>query len=394
MRIAEIAFRSLFDDTKQLVADGVRNDVAIQITQAKSDEKRRAAESRGKEREKFLKKWLSLDCPLAYGRHDAHETFQALVMAVVSDPSHISHGLPNLHDHAMTRPVFVEKLLAMSSPLNRSAPCAPIMRDGSFLPLLVEAHQNLISLSQETDEKAQSTFVQKFFLRTIEYLRICFVPSHIPRTGAPGAPHRKPVFTSWAHLGLRDDRPLRALPQTRLLTPTSQSFAEMALGDALANDSNADWLSNGLTIDALHTILNKTRLPQDYSPPTPANELYVDQTYAWVRDAYDGRRPSHHLALIVAIIASSFLPNLFMPKDVSKLPFISATSPDQVRDIYNNIDWVERRTRGMSDRSIFISMITTFIIGLYEPGSPLRQHMASLPKAGLGNPWTQKHCGF
>jgi hypothetical protein len=47
--------------------------------------------------------------------------------------------------------------------------------------------------------------------------------------------------------------------------------------------------------------------------------------------------------------------------------------------------------RGVSMVSVFIAMITTFIIGIYKEQSPLRRH---LKKNGLGEPWTKKYCGF
>ena len=41
--------------------------------------------------------------------------------------------------------------------------------------------------------------------------------------------------------------------------------------------------------------------------------------------------------------------------------------------------------------SIFIAMITTFIIGIYKKESPLRRHLI---KNGLGEPRTKKYCEF
>lgn len=340
-----------------------------------------------------MKKWLALDLPLLYGHRDTNKTFECLVQAVVAEPQHISFGLPNLTDHSMTHTIFLNKLLSMSSP-TPSAPCAPVIKNGSFLPLLIEARHSLNILSSETLEARQDSFVCSFFLRAIEHLKICYVLSHRPNTGTRGAPNRKPVFDSWAHLGARDDTSLRALPQTQLLPSSSQHSADIALHCALANDSNVEWYSKSLTIDVLCTILNKTKLPKDFHIPKPTTKgAYVDQTYDWVRSAYDGRRHTHHLALLIAIITSSFLPNLWTSSDLQKISFASANR-DQVHNIYNDVDWVSKRSKGMTDRSVFISMFTTFIIALYEETSPLRLYMASASKHGLGAAWTDKHCEF
>ncbi len=43
MCIVEIAFMALLDGAKQLIADGVKNDVALLISQAESKEQRHAA---------------------------------------------------------------------------------------------------------------------------------------------------------------------------------------------------------------------------------------------------------------------------------------------------------------------------------------------------------------
>jgi len=397
MRIVEIAFMALLDDAKQLVADGVRKDVALLISQAESEEQRHAATIRGAERERFLKEWLRFNRPLAYGESRSRETtYQSLVQAVVASSEDVSYGLPNLQDHAMTRTAFVESLIKMSSPVAPSTPAAPVLKNGSFLPLLMEAHRNLLALSPHKDNTAQQSFVQEFFLRAVRHLRICFVPSHRPRLNVPGAPHRKPIFDSWAHLGLRDDSSLRSLPPPSHNIPSSsQHAANIALANALANDSDADWLVNNIHINALHTVLHKTCLPKDFATPSQSGVSYVDETYAWVRQAYDGKRPIHHLALIVGVIASSFIPDLFPPKDIPKSLFKDAKTEDTVHAIWNNLSWESRGyKKGMSDRSIFIAMFTTFIIALYEPSSPLRQYMGSATKMGLGEPWTNKHSKF
>jgi len=390
MRIPEIAFMAIIDDAKQLVADGVWHDVALLISTAKTEEERQAATRRGKERETFLKKWLHLQTPLAYGQHNCNKTYQSLVQAVIAAPEDISNGLPNLHLHAMTRTIFVNSLLKMSSSESPSAPRAPVLANGSFLPLLIEAHRTILSLCQESDKDARHNFVHGLFIYATRHLRIHFVPSHCQRSGAPGAPHRKPIFDSWAHLGLRDDASLRSLPQSHNIPSSSQRAAEIALTNALTNDSDAEWFIKDISVNTLYTILHKTNLPQDFVSPSISHEPYVDETYVWVKKAYDGKRHTHHLALIVAIIAASFLPNLFMPTDTDKRLF-NSKDKEEIRKAFNTIDWVSRNKKGMSNKLIFIGMFTTFIIALYEPSSPLRQNMATAERGGLGDPWTKKH---
>lgn len=83
MQICEIAFEAFFEDTKKLVAEGVRKDIKHGIADASSPEQRKAALSRGRRREVALKSWLKSKHPLAYGQNGGHETFNLLVRAVV-----------------------------------------------------------------------------------------------------------------------------------------------------------------------------------------------------------------------------------------------------------------------------------------------------------------------
>jgi hypothetical protein len=390
MCILEIALHAFFDDTRQLVADGVRADVEASISAAASEDARKAAVRHGKDRKKSLKHWLSLETPLAYGQNDSKETYQALLQAVVSNADNLVNGLPGLQPNSMAPMEFVNLLLGMSSPSSAAALSAPVMANGLFLPTLKDAHRSLLDLAGEEDPVARHSFVSKLFLRAVRHLCIHFVPFHLPNVNRPGAPYRKPVFNFWANLGLQDAT--RSLPTYRALPPpsTSQSAAAIALSSALATDSNAQWLEAQLSLASLRSILHKSHLPGDFRTPTLSGMKYVDDTYSWVRDAYDATRPLHHLALLIAIIASRLVPRLFLPKDINKETFRSA-GPQQVQQIYNTIPWEFRPKNGMTDKSIFVAMFATFIIALYEPGSPLRQHMLASGKGGLGDAWTKKH---
>ncbi|KAH9022649.1 hypothetical protein EDB85DRAFT_1895171 [Lactarius pseudohatsudake] len=393
-RIVEIALMAFLDDTKQLVTDGVRGDIALRVSQAQSQNELQTETAYGKKRERFLKKWLCLERPLSYGQNDICETYESLIQAVVSDPRDIANGLPNWEAHGMTRSNFVALLLKMASPSSpRTQVQAPILLNGSFLPILKEAHRCLIVLSQEDDMAAQNSFFSKLFLYGIKHLRICFVPSYRPREGGRGAPNRKAMFNSWAQLGCMDTQSVQPIPQSLSLPSSSQHDAALALSNALANDCTAEWFAGTImSLGNLHRFLHKTTLPEDFPTPTPTNEEYVDSTYPWVKDVYDGTKPLHHLALIVSIVASSFLPRLFMPTTKNlKARFVSANTQLKVRHVYNDIDWVARSKKGMTDKRLFVAMITTSIIALYEPDSPLRQHMSGSSKGGLGKAWTDKH---
>ena len=394
MRIVEIAFMALVDDAKQLVAEGVRHDIARCISQASSVQERESAIHRGKEREGFLKTWLGFKKPLAYYQRSVVETtLPTLIQAVVSSPGSIIDGLPNLHKHRMTQKQFVDSLLTMTSPLTANPTIyAPVMKKGSFFPLLVEARRALTNICPDSGDDADAvpTFVRKFFTLALDHLDIRFVPSHPPRTEGRGSPLRAPVFNSWAHLGLRD---FSSAPKVHIPVPSSsQRDADIAHENAVADDSLAAWSTAELTIDTLYTVLRKTRLPFDFVTPTRSDVAYVDETYTWVRTHYDGSKSLHHLALLVAIIAASLLPRLFADADnTSRSAFSTADTPEKVRRIYEDVGWIAKKKKGMLNKSIFVAMFTTFIIALYEKDSPLRKRMKKSGRQGLGEPWTKKH---
>ena len=96
---------------------------------------------------------------------------------------------------------------------------------------------------------------------------------------------------------------------------------------------------------------------------------YVSDTYVWLREVYDGMKPIHHLTLIIAIITSLMLPNLWLPDDDLILQhFEGTTLKEEVHAVYESIPWVEKdREKGMKEKLIFVAMFSTFIIAIYEP---------------------------
>ncbi|KAH8979153.1 hypothetical protein EDB86DRAFT_3089374 [Lactarius hatsudake] len=392
MHVSVVTFQALFDDVKKLVADGVRRDIAAIISAAPDQDSVDLAVARGRERESFLKHWLTIQRPLAFGQVDKQNTFVSLLQAVVADPDLISHGLPNFSEHAITPTTFVNSLIAMSSPTNPSPPVAPVMSSGSFLPLLKEAHSLLLSLPHLSPSGDQHDLIRRSFITTISHLLIRFVPSHRPRSSSSGTSPRVPVFDSWASLGLQDDtRTIIPLwdPSISLPNP-SQLAAQSVLNTALVDDAAAEWSLEGITIPLIHTILNKSSLPIDFVTPLPASAPYINDTYHWVRHNYDPRKTIHRLALIVAIIVSHFLPCVFPPHPIPSNPFTSASDPFTVYQAYCTLPWESREgKKGVSNHPIYISMVTTFIIAIYERDSPLGCRL--FETKSLGSPWAAKH---
>ena len=72
MRILNIAIDAFFDDTRDLVAEGVKTDIKLRLANSSQDDHARVA-ARAKSREESLKSWSKQKYPLAYGVEDGHE---------------------------------------------------------------------------------------------------------------------------------------------------------------------------------------------------------------------------------------------------------------------------------------------------------------------------------
>lgn len=396
--ICEIALEAFFEDTKHLVAAGVRADIAHRKATATSREEFTEVSSRGERREAYLKSWLKERNPLGYESQgkEKENTYQRLLEAVSPDEHAVSYGFPNWKEFETSYHELATRLSEMSRPHRPTQARAPVVRNGSFLPVLKICHQRLLDLLKtKTDEEANATFVIEIFRKALKMFRVRYFPAAKRKTGLAGAPNTKPVFDSWGNLGRRDRA---GVVSTRNLGTQERRAkvpaATVALNNAIAEDCNAEWTAGGLNLPSLRTVLRKTSLPTDFKGPVPIGERYVDETYEWVREHYDGTNKLHHLALLVGIVvASTLLPNLFMPVG-SRKKFENARTPDEVREVYNDLEWRSKEKRGMSQQDIFVGMFTTLIIAIYEEESPLRRHMASSAKNGLGDVWTTKHSEY
>lgn len=390
MHVCDIAYDAFFEDTRNLVAAGVRADVTHQKAITSSREELSQVSSRSALRESSLASWLKAPFPLAYGLNNGDEVYELLLHAISSDDDAVTRGLPNWDNFASSRHDFAKSLFDMSSPFRPSPPKAPILRSGAFLPVLKIAHKSLLSLVNALSKEDQNSFVMVVLRKSLSVFKINFFPAQKPKSRTAGRPNTKPMFNSWGNLGAKDNLLSRKKAASHLTIPIPP--ATTAFNNAIANDCNADWTANSLNLKTLKSFLNKMSLPKDFATPTLTGVTYVDDTYHWVRDNYDGTKPLHHLALLIAIIvASSLLPSLFMPSGLKSL-FKDANSVDAVRRVFDDMAWLSKGKKGMADRSIFIAMFTTFIIAVYEQDSPLRKNMDSAQRRGLGDVWTAKHC--
>ncbi|KAF7975596.1 hypothetical protein HWV62_9163 [Athelia sp. TMB] len=168
--------------------------------------------------------------------------------------------------------------------------------------------------------------------------------------------------------------------------------------DTTLVDAEAPWCINSLTIGELPTILHKHKLPNDFlisHASLGSAESYISATYHWVIKHYDGASPIHKFALLVSYLFSRVAPKLGhggAPNNISTMKGSTKDITEHVRQVA----WVpaaetksSSSRKGVTKTLPFIVMITTTIIALSDPLSPLRKYMAAHNNS-LG-PWSQKH---
>lgn len=393
LNICNIAFDAFFEDTKALVAKGVRTDIAHQKASAPTKKLFAQISDYASTRESSLAAWLKIDHPLAFQDTKGNNVYKLLLQAVSQDDHAVAQGLPNWSLFATTRLALAESLFLMSHPSHRSdqntpTAKAPVLSTGSFFPVLKVVNHALVVLSRARDKEAIKSFVLNAFMMSFDIFKVDFFPQCLPPTGVRGRPQSTPLFNSWGHLGnLHHPIVSMNVPSPSPLVPP----LNVAYNNANADNCHGPWTVTDLKLENVRSIILKSTLPTDYEIPAGAKDQYVIDTYAWVKQNYDHNKTLHHLALLVAIVAASFLPYLFIPTDLKHL-FTNAHTNADVRKVYEQIDWIDKpKQNGMVKRGIFVAMFTTYIIAIYEPESPLRTYMKSAKKGGLGEGWRNKH---
>ena len=177
-----------------------------------------------------------------------------------------------------------------------------------------------------------------FITKAASLAKVCNVPWSPNPTGAAGRPITTVTHTTWMNLGQAT-----TIPWTLHVDPHSIQLNHVTQ-QALALNSWANWSSLAISIQDLHTILNRQVLPQEWDLstmtwPSGPYSSYVKLTYEWVRDHFDATVHLHQTAILVAIILSKISPDVChnikpptvdLPGDTTQLvrdvPWIPTTS--------------------------------------------------------------------
>jgi hypothetical protein len=118
---------------------------------------------------------------------------------------------------------------------------------------------------------------------------------------------------------------------------------------------------------------------------------YMIDTYHYVSKNYDGQKPLHHLALIIAIFFSQVAPDIFFDK-MATAQIQSRDGPGVTSEI-RELEWLPTKSsshRGTVTQLPFIVMVSTALIGFWDSDSPFSKHLRSNVNK-MGDAWTEKH---
>ena len=341
-----------------------------------------------KERLDALNLWLKAEMPLDYPVHTQ------LVRAVSQDSNLLRTGLPGSEARRQNIRWFATKVLEqVNRQVGRTRKAqdvvdAPFITKGGLAVMRAAVEKARCFPELKVNEDGKEEMI-RLIVKAADLRKIMNIPwTHDFALGHVG----RVVYDSWVNLG-KPEQPGRSLGPSS--APPSKRRDEDALHSTqrmTETDCRASWSTEDLKVEDLYRILDRTCLPDEWNlkqVTLPNNDEYVTNTYRWVTRFYDGAKPIHKTAMLLSIIFSRCLPNIFHARNTPH----SACGADEITRRVRNEAWIpkaNKNRKGFSERIPFVIMMTTFIIALYEDESPLRKHMASNGEA-FGADWTKKH---
>jgi hypothetical protein len=306
-------------------------------------------------------------------------------------------NLPPASEHQLNLDNFIDLLVDRARKSQFGG--APFIPHAQFQHILPFAVEKLTAHAAHLGKDA-ADHIRECLKQSMLSLHIHMIPWSPPHDGSRHRPIHSPRFNAWVTFGAVNTARLQS-SSTALRPMERQEVAIRATQETAQNaDANSPWEASSKTISKLYKVLNRRILPRDFRAPdfsTSEDSQYVRETYKYVRDNINLDHPLHHLALIIGIIFSHLCPDVF-----TEAPPLSAggsaelhRSNEVAAKYLSTLPWSNRTDaakKGNTQRDIYVCMVTTYIVALYDPKSPLRQYHSLHGK--LGNPWTGKHSEF
>jgi hypothetical protein len=334
-----------------------------------------------------IRKWVDLGKPFLA---DLQRT-SLLVRALYHHPSEFKHKMQYQKTGHTLRTLVDHFYIVATSRSSRMI--APLHSRSITAKLLPIAYSAIRAMSPDADklkdvkDRFNSAFIVSF--RNAEFQHM---PA--PRVGAPS----QLDHLTWI--------PLVPIPEpTQAFIDRLESGEELTIhpSDRLECKRRGSWDTTHFDMNDIGEYIHQETPPTNFnlkhaSLPT-ANEKngYVLETFQYVFGRFSIQNPIHQLIMMKAIVFSKLAGKARHDKGVPPA-LMRAKSRGQhpiVNDFVRGTPWTDtgsggrNSTKGFTDQSPFVVMVTVYAIALLDPESPLRQRMRS-HKQAIGGELTNK----
>jgi hypothetical protein len=373
--VAHIALQFYLNDIYNLVTSGVKSSIE-ELRSSDDPIEHQEAQIRLRD----LRKWQASEHPLHYNHY--------IELCRLVNPGGTT--LPPSSAGQLVLKDFLASLIPLASGTSKTKP--PYIKGGTFQSILPTAMTRLQDIARR-QIKDPTTFIVEILMRVWVKLYIHNIPwSPVRDVQQRGRSITTTAYNSWSSFGAVSV-PNNRLNRGNLRAPERQNAEMQAhLKRLREEDSDGPWLAGHVRIQDLHTVLHRRQLPEDFKMPQFSEKAaadYVQETYTFVQRTMDLENPLHQLALLYGIVFSRLAPNLFTekPRNADHSHVATAAS---TKAYLSEIPWTTREKKGLTQKDIIMTMVTTLIVALYEETSPLRQYHKD-HKGALGGQWTEKH---
>ncbi|KAI6102274.1 hypothetical protein F5141DRAFT_1217882 [Pisolithus sp. B1] len=297
-------------------------------------------------RELALQRWCNSNNPLSY----TESTLMDLIHAV-SDHHDEDPHLQDPQLGAQNLSFFVGKIISACKQVN-SCRQPPFIQDGKALPVLKMTISEIEHAARNARVPADSitSFIAQAFILACKKLKINHIPWAPAHNGGPGAPSTYLSHKVWLSVGAADPPPVA--DSIGYCTPeeTSRALVQKSSQCLIAGDPSGAWSALQVKLLNFHTILHKAVLPLECS----------------MANVNIPKNSPDYISCITAF--SGLLPAIHSPSDHS-LP--TGQSEDSCMLYIRSLPWIEKNRKGSTHPSPFILMFTAYILGFYEPSSPV-----------------------
>lgn len=206
------------------------------------------------ERKAALEQWQKLKQPFGY----LDDAYSLLVKAIRTRARDLSEGLPPSHIGQQSIQWFSEQLVdTVKKSKARIQP--PLWKTGrAFMIFQFAIYEAEKVLGISIEEKGSRDAIIQLLSKAATFAKIRNIPWSPNPTGAAGRPITTVQHTAWINLGQAQANQILQNEDPSLLALAQATQA------VLAQDSQAEWKCIGLTVQNMHTILNRQKLPLEW----------------------------------------------------------------------------------------------------------------------------------